>query len=1198
MITRNNTRNLRELIVNAGEQYENLVFYRFEQDEMIYDKGYGSFTKDCLAVAGYIQAQEKKEGHCIHAAILGGTSYEYLTVLLGVPCAGGIAIPIDVKLSVEKLAVNLKKADVDILFFDREFTDQVEQVAELCPFIKRIVCLQSRKNVRCVPMIHRVYRDSLVEGRIDDNQCAVIIFTSGTTGNSKGVMLSHSNLLDNMFCTDNEREVSLNVLPINHIFCISSDVLITLKCGGTLCQCNDVSKMNYYMQLFAPQNMRVVPMMLKLLVNRATILKKQNPEMSMAEVKERIFGRRLQKVTSGGGYLAPELAALVEEYGISARQGYGMSECSPKICNVDFERIDKVSSVGRIVTGCIVRFVEGEIQVKSPSVMLGYYNDEELTKEAITEDGYLCTGDLGYMDEEGFLYLTGRKKNLIILSNGENVSPEMIEKCFDGDTLIGDIVAYGDNDRIVAQVYPNYEYAQTIGLTDIKSAVDELVSKHNKELPSYAQIMECIIRDVPFEKTTSRKVVRSSIMTEIQIKEDKKKNARKPESELQQKLYDLVLRVLGDIELSVDDNLFKCGLDSMGCTMLISDIAQELGNNISLAEIMDAASIEGIEKAILEKAAKGDNKHEIREAYPLTSMMMYFAYVIPGNTTGNLPYALRLDKSVDLNRLKEAILKVLDAHPSLKAICKPAENKYLAVFRDDSRVIDIPIEKIKESDVKAVMQQLVVPFDFKNSDYMVHIKLFEGEEYNYMFMDVAHFMGDGMTMKILMDDINLAYSGSEVEKEDYTTYDYILEERERVENGVRQKDIEYIDTLMKGSRLSGSLLNNAAPTEELQKGVYGSIRKRFSEVARKEIVSYGRQHGVSENAYFVTAFNYCIHLFLDEPDVFCSSIHSGRTDSRWDRLAGALFLTYFCRYQVKAHEKVDELLKRTGAQIMETMKCVTSVPREGEMFFQFQGDILQLPKIGDCEPERVGVQLDSLPFHFQVMYDDKGYYTELRYWENRFDREVLEVFLVCFEAVLKAMLSESSVRLLKRHMPKEVYPRHLFVEAKALREAAGFDFIPGVDDDEMVRVYVFDENYNKKPFGAWGPMYVMNYEPVNCTETVQYPYGPGTLYGTGLTARVLKDGTVDFKHQVGKKVLYDGSKGRIYYDLKKNEEILMSMPEIESAECYLAYDTEGNEMTLWADVKANTGLYLPALKERIKDEYGPLFVPKFINVIE
>ena len=132
--------------------------------------------------------------------------------------------------------------------------------------------------------------------------------------------------------------------------------------------------------------------------------------------------------------------------------------------------------------------MDGEIQVKSPSVMMGYYKEPDKTAEVITPDGWLCTGDIGHVDEEGFLYLTGRKKNLIILSNGENVAPEELENLFEDERLIEDILVYGEDDMICAEVYPNFKYAEAANIADIESTVTQIIKKHNEELPTFKRI--------------------------------------------------------------------------------------------------------------------------------------------------------------------------------------------------------------------------------------------------------------------------------------------------------------------------------------------------------------------------------------------------------------------------------------------------------------------------------------------------------------------------------------------------------------------------------------------------------------------------------------------------------------------------------------------------------------------------------------
>ena len=462
-------------------------------------------------------------------------------------------------------------------------------------------------------------------------------------------------------------------------------------------------------------------------------------------------------------------------------------------------------------------------------------------------------------------------------------------------------------------------------------------------------------------------------------------------------------------------------------------------------------------------------------------------------------------------------------------------------------------------------------------------------------------MGDGVTMNILMEDLNKAYAGEPLEAETYTAYEYALEEQLRKDNGILEHDTKYVTKLMDGIKMNRSLLNKTEK-EDLKEGRFGSIRRTFDSLPRQEFLYYGKQHGVSENAMFIAAFNYCVSLFSDEKDVFCTSIHSGRTDSRWNRLAGCLFETYFCRYTQVAHEKTDNLIKKTGNQIMETMKNLVSCSREGEMFIQFQGDLLDTPQIGNLPTERVKIQLDSLPFHLQIMYNKKGYFIELRYWENRFDREVLEVFLTCYEAVLLAMLNETSVRKLKRHMPESVYPSKYTIEAGKLNKAAGYTLVPDVDDDQKIRVYVLDDDLNKKPYGAWGQFYIMNYQPVNYVDVGPYPFGPGVVYQTGVIARILPDGSIDFMENTGRTVLTDGAHGRRYFDLKKAEEVLKAHSGISQASCYMIYDPEERDMVLKAEVhlsdrNSKETIDTAQIIQELQEKYGELVAPKYMEIV-
>lgn len=1174
MVTLENTKTVKDLVQNACTEYKSKVFMRYERNDAIYEKTYEELAVDSKAISCWIDKLSNDKGHRMHAAMIGRCSYKYLTALLGVVNAGGVAVPLDIQLSKEGFQENITRADVEVLFYDWEFQSQVEVIKKTCPAIKYYVCFQ---NLRLNEQSTDKYFNDIVNrynGRelnyeVKADQLALIIYTSGTTGHAKGVMLSHGNLVDNTFCSDDlenaEDEVCMNVLPIHHVFCLSGDLFLVLRYGITLSPCPDVAKMLDYIKIFKPTSIRVVPMMAKMLYNKVAITSRQNPELSLIEVKNQVLGERLNRLISGGGYLAEDLASKLCEIGITVGQGYGMSECSPKISVPAYGRVEKMSSVGHVVRGCEVRIVEGEIQVKSPSVMMGYYKDPELTAEAITEDGFLRTGDLGYVDNEGFIYLTGRKKNLIILSNGENVSPEAIENKFDGDILVTDILVYGKGAVIAAEVYPNYEYAQVNGIDNIEEAVQNVVNLRNKDLPSYSRIAQVTIRKHPFEKTSSNKIIRDKFFEQQEQKEKKIETFQAPKNEAQEAIYAIVAEVIGHEEFGVSDNLYECGLDSMGSVLLIEELHNRLDKDVTLTELLEYNTIIALDELFQAKEGSEKLKFEKLEVYPLTGMMSYFAYVIAGNTTGNLPFTYKLDMGVDLDRLKSAITDVIDAHPGLKGIIRP-DGGWLKLFRDDDRVIEIPIIKTTEAEIGETLQAQLVPFTYRGEDNLIHVSLYETEAAKYMFLDVAHLMGDGISMNILMEDINKRYAGEEIEKEgDYTFYEYILENQHNMKSGAFEKDVKRIGRQLRGAKLKRSILTKKELVS-VKTGEYGSIRRRLDKIVKKELLYFCKQNGVSENVMFLTAFNYCMALFSGEDDIFSNSIHSGRTDSRWSRIAGCLFMTYFCRYEVTPHERVIELLKKTGDQIMNSMKSITPVSRQGDFFFQYQGDILEIPEIGGLPSERVRQQLDALPFHMQVMCDDKGYYTELRYWENRFDRSLLEIFIDCLEYVLVAMMSERSVRRLKKHIPDSYHPKHFEVEVSALEKEFGAKLLKEDLKDSKIKVYVMDEHYLKKPYGGWGDLYIMDHEPVNFVKTIENPYGEGTLYKTGVEARILPDGTVDFLENSGRIVLTDGSKGRRFFDLKAAEARVNTYDGVATAECYMSFDEKTREMTLRSEL--------------------------------
>lgn len=1201
MITRENTKTIYDLVCSAGDSHGDHVFLRYEDNDVIYEVTYRQFVADCMAVAAWAQEKSRELGHPVRVGLLGGSGHHYLAVMLGVMASGSVIIPMDVQMDADTFCDCVSRSDEDVLFYDWDFRTLAEEAGSRCPALEECISLQHGRHVACSDNILKNYAGRPVENLAKPEECAMILFTSGTTGRGKGVMLSHGNLIDNVFCTTDtehpENEIYLNVLPMHHVFCINGDVLIVIRYGSTLCLNRDMTKLAAHILLFEPTVMRMVPMMAKGLYNRIAIMSRQQPGKSLFQIKEEVLGKHLHKVVSGGGYLAPELAANYSRLGISIAQGYGMSECSPKISSPDWNRPDKVASVGKLVEGCQVRIVDEEIQVKSPSVMMGYYKEPDKTAEAITEDGWLCTGDIGYLDEEGFLYLTGRKKNLIILSNGENVAPEQLENLFEDERLIEDILVFGEDDAICAEVYPNFKYAEAANISDIEGTVQEIIKKHNQKLPSYRRIMQCRIREVPFAKTSSKKIIRNQYFTKKKEEKEQEAQVRRPENELQEKLYTCVSNVLGHSRFGIDTELYEAGLDSMGSVLLLTDLYNDLKISITLDELMSHASILKLEAVAKEKEGQGRTDYSWRTKYPLTGVQMFFAYVMRGNTTANLPFFYRLDPRVDLRLLKRSVEQVFELHPELKDVIQfDQETGAYMNFRDDWKEVNIPIHHLTDAQWEEEKNGLLRPYTYGPGEPLYHIALYQTETEKYFFVDVAHIMGDGMTMNVLFEDINALYAGKAAVPSEYTYYEYILDEKKRDEEGGREENIRYFTEQMKDLKIRRSILTKKEH-RGLDFGINAALRNRFEKINRKKLTAFCHENGVSENVVFLTAYNYCISLFSNEKDTVSTSIHSGRTDSRWNRLAGPLFRTYYFRYTENKEETVAEMLKRSGRQIMETMRCYMSNLHADEMFFQYQGDILNINTIGGYPAERQRIQLDSLPFHLQVFSDDKGYYYELRYWENRFDRQQLQVFMTAVECVAEAMMDEHFARRLKRYLPEELFPKHYFVEAGTINWEAGSRLITDVSAETMVKAYVLDENCRKKPFGGWGTLYIMDHKPADCVDQITNPYGPGVLYQTSCTARILPDGSIHMLEQGGRIIMTESLTGRHFLDLYRLEDTACQYPGVERAEAYVAYGT-GNTMVLTLDVYGKNQLDTENLQKYLTERCEKPLIPAVIHCMD
>lgn len=508
-----------ELVERSEKLYCGSIAVKAQKRKLSIEKTYTDVKNDSKAFAQFLLSKKLEKGHI---ALLGASSYEWIISYIGTMYAGLVIVPLDKELESSSLTEQIRNAHCDFLLYDKEYADVAEDILSSLGDAFGSFCINDS-----LPCCDEVF--PLPE--VDPDKLSAILFTSGTTGKSKGVMLTQRNIACDITCAvgavslSHEKDVALSVLPFNHAFECTCSIFGMLYLGIPVCLSRGLKYMQKEFALYQPTIMFVVPLIAEKLYEKIwTTAKKQGKEKDLekgikicrfarkfnidlsdkllGDVKS-AFGGKLKVLMCGGAPLSEDLIGKYADIGINLFQGYGLTECSP-ILTLNSDTYHRKNSVGKIIDACEVKSVDGEICAKGPTISSGYYNNDTATAESFV-DGWFKTGDLGYVDDDGYVFITGRKKNLIILSNGENVSAEELEALLYQISYITEVITYGKDGKIVAEIYIDPEINPEI---PPKEQIDLDVAKINKTLAYYKRIDEIILRSEPFKKTTTKKIVR------------------------------------------------------------------------------------------------------------------------------------------------------------------------------------------------------------------------------------------------------------------------------------------------------------------------------------------------------------------------------------------------------------------------------------------------------------------------------------------------------------------------------------------------------------------------------------------------------------------------------------------------------------------------------------------------------------------
>jgi len=539
---------MRELVEYTSEKFgENNAFtYENENDKEV-NVSFNRFKQEIAALGALFYSKNIKNERI---ALLGETSYLWILSYFAGVNGGNAIVPLDKNLSAESLEALIKDSEASVLIYSDDFADIAQKIKTdnklRLKFNIKTDIAQMLEAGKKLADEKSEYVKEFIEYKLDSEKLATIIYTSGTTGVAKGVMLSHKNMIFDVDAGLSYVEIfgrELLVLPLHHSFSFTACILAAHYCGCDIVINKSLKNVVSDLQKYKPNCILLVPLfvetfykkiwqgaakqnkdkLLKGLIKISNSLLKLNIDLRRVIFKSVLtsaFGGNLDAIITGGAPIDEKYIKGFRELGVNIMNGYGITECSP-IVAVSRNGYYRDGSVGLVLPETKVKIWEpdedgcGEICVQGDIVMMGYYNNPEATKEAFFEDGdgkWFRTGDIGKLDKDNFLYISGRKKNLIILSNGENVSPEELEQeILNEYAYVKEVVCFQENNTIAAEAFFNKEYIEETGTqnVDYGDKFQRDIIEFNRKQPPQKNIGKVFVRSTEFPKTTTQKIKRN-----------------------------------------------------------------------------------------------------------------------------------------------------------------------------------------------------------------------------------------------------------------------------------------------------------------------------------------------------------------------------------------------------------------------------------------------------------------------------------------------------------------------------------------------------------------------------------------------------------------------------------------------------------------------------------------------------------------
>ena len=915
---------------------------------------------------------------------------------------GATYMPIDPAYPDERVNFMLKDSETKVLFALSKYKSKIND-----EYKGQIVCIDDEKNK------NDFTNDNDINVKVDANDRFIILYTSGTTGTPKGVEILHKNIVATIMYMNNMRRTKEKFYGNIRVAAYASfgfdanmyDMYPPLTTGGTL--------------YIIPDEIRLDLYAIREFYNKYKIT---HGFMTTQVARQFIEFDGLDTLVEFG--TGGEKLASVKPPKFRFLNLYGPTECSIFSTSFEVNKVMKDIPIGRAIDNSHLYIIDelnhrlpvgasGELVIVGPQVAKGYLNRPDKTSEVFVNNPFsnkkpfdraYKTGDVVRFLPDGNIQYVGRR-DMQVKVRGFRIELSEVEEIIRRFNDIKDVtvVAYDDA--------AGMKYLVAYVVSDVKIDVKKLNSFILNEKPSYmVPSITMQIDSIPL--THNQKVNKRALpKPEVVVNKD----IKKPETKVEESIHEIISSVLGNKNFGIDEDIFMLGINSISMVRLNVLLGKEFDIPLRLADIKENNTVIKLEELI--NSYRNSNSNIVGtvetelDRYPISKTqegIFVESIANPDTTIYNMPILLKIDAGIDVNRLKDAIVSTVNAHPYVKATINMDDNSDEIYARKNDNA-DVNVE-IRDLDRLPDKNALVKPFTLMNKSLYRFIIFNTRQDGKYLYIEMHHIIGDGISLVILIRDIEKAYKGIKVDKEKFTGFNYALEEQRLLKTESYNKAKKYYETLLDG-----------ADTESLiPKDYTGVVEKKASNLTQKlnlnktEIEKFCSEHNITLNAFFNAVFGFTLSKYNYKENVVYTTIYNGRNDSRVDDSIYMLVKTLpvVCKYDKDTD--IFSYLTAYNKQIFDSMTndlySFQEISRNqhvnADVMFIYQGDNFEFSNFCGYKSELIDIEstVAKEPFKIDINVIEGNFVAKSEFRKDYFNNDTISGFIECMEAVAKEFL--------------------------------------------------------------------------------------------------------------------------------------------------------------------------------------------------